>query len=415
MAKHCILDWYGVALAGSAEPVAKAVREEACLWSSGPCTVIASGSRTGPVAAALANGTASHALDFDDVHKNIGHPTVAIFPAVLAVAEERQSTGLEALRALVAGIEAAALVGAWALPSHYRKGFHTTATIGSFGAAAAAGCLMNLDERQMTMALGLAGTQAAGLKSMFGYMAKPFHAGKAASNGVLAARLAAAGVTAHEDVIAAEQGFIQTLSESSIPPTFEAPGRGINILDTLFKYNASCYLTHSAIEAVRSIRERGVPASSMHSIEIHVGSASLGVCNIEAPSTGLQTKFSLRHTAALSALGYDTAAIDTYSDANAVDPVVVELRKRVSVLGDYKDGSGAHVVVRTADSDIHQEIDVGIPESDMDLQGCRLREKFRSLAAPVLGLARVERLAEAIEGIDLLNDLSSMHAEIAAP
>ena len=181
----------------------------------------------------------------------MGHPTAAILPAALAVGEAEGRTGMEVLRAFVAGYEAAAFVGSLVMRSHYGRGFHSTATLGSFGAAAAAGLLINLDEAQMAIAFGLAGTQAAGLKSMFGTMAKPFHAGRAAANGVLAARLAARGFTANPRVLEVEQGFIATQSDG--PDTAEALLRrpGSIIVETLFKYHAACYLTHSAIEAVK--------------------------------------------------------------------------------------------------------------------------------------------------------------------
>lgn len=413
--KQCMLDWFGVTLAGFVEPVAIAVRDEAKLWSHGPCTIVGSRDRVGPEAAALSNGATSHALDYDDVHRNVGHPTVAILPAVLAVAEERKCTGAEALLALIAGAETAAIVGAWAAPSHYAKGFHTTATVCCFGAAAAAGLLLGLDERQMTMALGLAGTQAAGLKSMFGHMAKPFHAGKAASNGVLAARLAAAGVTSHPDVIATTQGFLNTQSDSAIPARFEPPGRGLEIANTLFKYHAACYLTHSAIEAVRRVRETGVSPDSIRSIDVHVPRTNLGVCNIPSPATGLETKFSLRHTAAYAATGHVTAAITTYSDANAMDRDLVALRERVNVHGDYKDGAGARVVIRHGDRTTEMEVDVGVPETDLDLQARRLREKFDSLAAPVLGEAAAQRLMTAIETFERQVDISGTLALAALP
>jgi 2-methylcitrate dehydratase PrpD len=416
VAKQCILDWFAVTLAGFEEPVARAVRDEARRWLQGPCTIVGSQDRIGPEAAALSNGTTSHALDYDDVHRNVGHPTVAILPAVLAVAEERKSTGAELLRALVAGAETAAIVGSWAAPSHYARGFHTTATIGSFGAAAAAGLLLGLNDRQMTMALGLAGTQAAGLKSMFGTMAKPFHAGKAASNGVLAAQLALKGVTAHPDVIGVEQGFLRTQSDGAVPVAFEAPRRGSEIVNTLFKYHAACYLTHSAIEAVRRIRERGIGPKTIRSVQLHVPKTNLAVCNIPSPQTGLETKFSLRHMVACAALGRDTAAIGTYSDANAIEPELVALRERVVVHGDHRDGTGARVVVAHAEGSAEMEFDVGTPDTDLDRQGRRLRQKFESLAAPALRDAEAARaLADGIEQFERQDDVSAMLARAAIP
>lgn len=411
VAKQCILDWFAVTLAGFDEPVSKAVRDEARRWSQGPCTIVGSRDKVGPEAAALSNGATSHALDYDDVHRYIGHPTVAVLPAVLALAEERKSSGSEALLALIAGAETAAIVGLWAAPSHYARGFHTTATIGSFGAAAAAGLLLGLNDQQMGMALGLAGTQAAGLKSMFGTMAKPFHAGKAASNGVLAARLASSGVTAHPEVVGADQGFLHTQSDSAVPSAFDPPRRGAEIVNTLFKYHAACYLTHSAIEAVRRIREQGIAPNAIHSVQLHVPKTNLGVCNIQSPQTGLETKFSLRHMVACAALGHDTAAIATYSDANAIDQELAALRQRVVVHGDHKEGTGARVVVSHAGGSVETEFDVGVPDTDFDRQGRRLRQKFDSLATPALRDAgAAQALGDAIEQFERQDDVSAMLA-----
>lgn len=180
VSKQCVLDWYGVTLAGSNEPVARILREEIATSGQGSSSIVGFNLRCSPVDAALINGATSHALDYDDVHPLIGHPTAAVLPAVLSIAEAKGRSGMDVLRAFIAGYEAAGFVGSLVMRSHYERGFHSTATVGSFGAAAAAGLLLDLDEAQMAVALGLAGTQAAGLKSMFGTMAKPFHAGRAA-------------------------------------------------------------------------------------------------------------------------------------------------------------------------------------------------------------------------------------------
>src|SRR6516165_5683591 len=141
VAKQCVLDWYGVALAGTREPVARILREEIAASSQGPSSIVGFDLRCAPADAALVNGATSHALDYDDVHPMIGHPTAAVLPAVLSIAEAEGRSGMDVLRAYIAGYEAAGFVGAFVKDSHYERGFHSTATIGSFGAAAAAGLL----------------------------------------------------------------------------------------------------------------------------------------------------------------------------------------------------------------------------------------------------------------------------------
>jgi 2-methylcitrate dehydratase PrpD len=399
VAKHCLLDWTGVALAGIDEPVSTLLRRRYAESSRGSVTVFGSGTGFAAEDAALVNGATSHALDYDDVHPLIGHPSVPILPAVVAVAEELGSSGADTLRAFVAGYDAAAFVGSIVMPSHYDKGFHSTATIGSFGAAVGAGLLLGLDEQQMRVALGLAGTQAAGLKCMFGTMAKPFHAGRAAANGVIAARLARAGFTANPDVIETEQGFAAT--QSAFEPGSSRPFQSGRVKQTLFKYHAACYLTHSSIEAIKRLREQhSLRPDDVTEIDVHVARGHLKVCDIKVPRTGLELKFSLAQLAALAVMGIDTAAIGTYSDATAVDAALSALRERVRVHGDHGPGTAADIVIR-AKGDVHKfSFDTGIPDTDLERQGRNLQRKFHSLVDPVLGRDSATRLREAIETLE---------------
>jgi 2-methylcitrate dehydratase PrpD len=316
------------------------------------------------------------------------------------------------LRAYIAGYEAAGFVGSLVMRSHYERGFHGTATLGSFGAAAAAGLLLDLDEAQMAIALGLAGTQAAGLKSMFGTMAKPFHAGRAAANGVLAARLAARGFTANPNVLEVAQGFVATQSDADPSADAPLPRPGSLVVDTLFKYHAACYLTHSSIEAIKQLRRQlSFGGPDVASIDIHVAPGHLSVCNIASPQSGLETKFSLRHTAALAACGKDTAAIQTYSDENACDATLTMVRDRVTVHGDRGAGRDSHVLIKTSDGQTAEaSFDVAIPDRDLDRQGGRLEAKFHSLADPVIGAERANTLEHQIAGLNRGRDISVLMA-----
>src|SRR5215203_7194419 len=199
IAKHCLLDWLGVTLAGSREPLAQMLRDEVAEQGGRPqATLIGTDARASTQQAALVNGAASHALDFDDVHLVMnGHPSVPVLPALLALAEAHDGDGRALIAAFVAGVEVECRIGALVMPGHYNAGFHATGTLGAFGAAAACAHLLALDTDQWQIALAIAGTQAGGLKAMFGTMCKPLHAGKAAANGLLAATLAARGFTAN--------------------------------------------------------------------------------------------------------------------------------------------------------------------------------------------------------------------------
>ncbi len=411
VAKLCVLDWFGVTLAGTREPCASILHAAIEPNPSGKCSVIGSTERFSAYDAALINGTISHALDYDDVNtKMSGHPSVAILPAVLALSEQHGKSGAQMLTAFIAGYEVAAALGHGMAPSHYARGFHATGTIGAIGAAAACGVLLGLDATRLQVALGLAATQASGLKSMFGTMAKPFHAGRAAANGVLAAKLAELGFSANAEALDGGHGFIAMLSEEIVSSNPFLPDPGSEVPNTLFKYHAACYLTHSTIAAVRGLCARhDISAEDIAAITLHVPAGHLDVCNIEEPRESLEAKFSLRHVAALAVAGADTAAIDTFNGAALIDPVLAGLRRRVSVHGDYKPGTGARAIIHLhTGSTFSMETDVGIVETDAKAQAAALNRKFNGLAVPVMGEKRAGELAAAIHALDDLDDVRGL-------
>src|SRR5437764_6501926 len=210
-----------------------------------------------------------------------GQPTVAIVPALLALAEARGASGEDFLAAFVAGYETECRIGALVLPDHYARGFHATATIGSFGSAAACAHLLGLDAETTATALGIAATQAAGLKSMFGTMCKPRHAGKAAQNGLLAALLALRGFSSRTDALECAQGFAATQSSDFHPERALAdPPGGYHLRRNLFKYHAACYLTHAPIECGRKLRrEHGFDPRAIREISLKVDSGASRVCH----------------------------------------------------------------------------------------------------------------------------------------
>ena len=262
VARQCILDWFGCTLAGSREPLSQILADEVVgREAGGPCTVVGTTRSTSARTAALVNGAAGHALDFDDTHTMLsGHPTVPVLPAVLALAEELRASGAAVQAALVVGIEVECRVGALLAPGHYRVGWHATGTIVTIGAAAGCAHLLGLDAERTTHALALAATQAAGLKASFGTMAKPLHAGKAASDGLLAARLAAGGFTGNPEALEAPQGLGRaaggTAPDASRLDRLE--GRWA-IRETLFKHHAACYLTHASINAALDLAQQVTP------------------------------------------------------------------------------------------------------------------------------------------------------------
>ncbi len=411
-ARHCLLDFVGCALAGSREPLTEIlVREVALGEAASQATLIGRRERATLLTAALVNGAAGHALDFDDTHIGMGgHPSVPVLPALLALAEGTGASGRDFLAALVAGIELECRLGLLFGPGHYAAGFHATGTLGTFGAAAACAHLLDLDEQTWLHAMGLAGTQAAGLKSGFGSMAKPLHAGRAASAGLLAASLARGGFTAQPAILDVAQGFAAThaCAEPGAAALEQQPDH-LLIRDTLFKVHAACYLTHAAIEAAAQLRERhGIDPEKITAVEVQVNPSLLAVCNIEQPSTGLEGKFSLRATTALALLARDTRDPSLYCDATMADPQLIALRDRIRVTPTRKlTATQARVVIESPAGRSDAELDTGVPAADLSAQGQWLRDKFLRLGAPVLGAASAETLADRIDSIDAQSSMGA--------
>ncbi len=414
VARQCVLDYLGVAIAGAGDRVVNILLNEmAEAGGAGQASVVARALRLPALSAALVNGAAGHALDFDDVNVAMpGHPSVAILPALLALAEANTSSGRDVLTAFVAGYETECRIGAALSPGHYDIGFHSTATIGSFGAAAACARLLGLDAEKTATALGIAGTQAAGLKSQFGTMCKPFHAGKAAQNGLLAARLAGRGFSSRTDLIECVQGFAATHGPDFSPAaTLEEPANGLYILANLFKYHAACYFTHAPIECARALRrEHALSLANIVGLTLRIDSSTDRVCNIRVPVDGLQSKFSLRQTVAMALAGVDTASLGAYGEATAHDPALTALRERMVI--DFQNNwpqTVAELEVELPDGKrVSARYDSGIPADDLVQQGRRLAEKFDSLVVPVLGTARARELRETIAGLDGLADIGTV-------
>src|SRR6516164_5176069 len=329
LARQCILDYLGVVLAGAEDPLVRILLDEMTEAGGSPqASIIGHDARLPALSAALVNGAASHALDYDDVNMAMpGHPSVAILPGLIALAELSGASGRDLITAFVAGYETACRIGAAFRPGHYNLGFHSTGTLGSFGAAAACARLLGLQTIPTAAALGIAGTQAAGLKSQFGTMCKPFHAGKASQNGLLAARLAARGFSSRDDLVECVQGFAPTHGPTfSTEGAFATPEGGLHLFANLFKYHAACYLTHAPIECARRLREQhGLVPATIAGITVRIDASCDRVCNIPVPADGLESKFSLRQTVAMALAGVDTASLGSYSAENAVDPGLVKL------------------------------------------------------------------------------------------
>ncbi|MEC3993742.1 MmgE/PrpD family protein [Actinacidiphila sp. DG2A-62] len=420
LARHCLLDVLGAMLAGAREPAARILADfTASEIQGGPCTLVGMPGTAAASSAALVNGAAGHALDFDDVISTVGHPSVAVAPAALAVAERTGASGRALLTAFVAGVEAEARVAEAVGPAHYARGFHSTATFGSFGAAAAVAHLLGLDAARTTTALAIAGTQAAGLKAVFGTMSKPLHAGRAAANGVVAGELAMRGFTSADDILGHPQGFAAAESDvfdpRALSPQFGDPWR---LEEVRFKTHASCFLTHASINALIALREHdGFGLGDVERIAIAVPPGHLDVCGIAEPRTGLEAKFSLTGTAAL-ALIHRRATPDLFTDAATADPAALALRERTAVVPDPS-LSGPVAAVRVALRDgreLRSVWDMRAPawSEDPAERDRALTAKFTGLAEPVIGPERAALAADAVAGLAGLDDVRVLCRQLRA-
>jgi 2-methylcitrate dehydratase PrpD len=404
-ARHGALDWLGVALAGAEDELTLALRDEAREEGGRPvASVLFHGDKTSPALAALVNASMADALDFSDANPNMhGHTTPAIVGAALALAEAKTASGRALLEAIVAGIETACRVGLLAHGRLHPGGFHPTGTTVVFGAAAAAARLLGLDVRQRAHALGLAATQGAGLVASAGSMAKPFHSGKAAMNGLLAASLAARGFTGRPDAIEAPGGFLSAhVKEWSAAPLAACEGYFL-IRDTKFKAHAACALTHSSIENMLMLtRQHAVTPAAIERIELLVPNSSMGVCNIAEPTTGLEAKFSLKTVAAMTLLGDATGDIHAYAVERVLRPEVKRLAARISVTGrdDFDGGEAVAIAALTDGRRLTERYDSYTATVDLAAQRGALGRKFRALVTPMLGEARAARLEEAVFALD---------------
>ena len=387
-AQHCVLDWYGVTLAGSREPLSSLLRAEYA-GSSGPASIVGSDTSADIRTAALINGAASHALDFDDSNRAGGgyHPSAPTLPAALAVGQAEGSSGAEFLAAVVSGIEFSYRIGSALGGRLFEKGWHPTSTLGVFGALAAAATLLQLDEAEFGNAFGIAASLSAGVQANFGTMTKPLHAGLAAQAGVTAARLGRRGITARADALENMAGLAELMGEGRVHrDELESLRDSWIVTRTIFKYHASCLGTHASIEATRSAASE-IGRGDVGTVVVKVNPMSKRICRFDYPSTGLESKFSVRAATALTLLGDNTGDPATFSDARVHEQEFLAMMARIDVQADPEVArQNSFVSVETRDGrHLVGHSDSSIPASDVDAQEAKLRRKFVALAEPALG------------------------------
>lgn len=414
-----ILNWAGCAIGGCRhEAVERAMSALQPFAGAAQATVFGRRERTDILNAALLNGISSHVLDFDDTHlKTIIHPTGPVASAALALAEYQPVTGKEFLLAFILGVEVECRIGSAVFPEHYDIGWHITGTAGVFGAAAAAGKLLGLDERQMSWAFGIAGTQSSGFREMFGTMSKSFHVGRAAQNGLSSALLARQNFSSSDRVLEAPHGFAFVMSTAQdFSRITDKLGETYQISLNTYKPFSCGIVVHPAIDGGIQLRnEHGLTGDEIQKVDLKVAPLTLQLTGKRAPQTGLEGKFSVYHSVAAAIL-YGAAGPAEYSDSRVKEPRLIALRDRIEATADptLRDDE-AYVSIQLKNGQVlerHVEYAVGSldrPMSDADLEA-----KFRTLAANVLTNEESDRFLDLCWKLESLENIADL-ARVSIP
>ena len=425
-AKVGILDTVGVTLAGSTEPAARLVAEVTAT-TAGPSLIFGTTQRTTPLDAALVNGAASHALDFDDCNNTIGgHPSVPILPALFALADARGASGHDFINAYVAGFETETRIARGVHFHHYEKGWHPTATLGVFGAAAACARLLGLDAERTAVALAIAASFSSGIKANFGTMVKPLHVGHCTRNGLFAALLAEHGYTANPGALEHTQGFLELFNGAGNYDAAKILDGWADPLDIIrpgiaIKQYPCCGSTHPALDVMLELRRtHDIKAAEVTKIEAWVHARRLAHTNRPHPNSDLDAKFSLQHCL-VRALLDGQITIGQFEHAAYRAPEVQALLPKVHVAPydasqfDMTNHFGGEVRVTLADGRVLSgkvEQPLG-RTSDNPLPPALLRDKFELCARRVLAPAVASRLYVQIDAFEQLGDVRALTATMA--
>jgi 2-methylcitrate dehydratase PrpD len=414
-AKRAILNWVGCAVGASQHAtVSRALAALRPFMGPPQATVLGRGQRIDILHAAMLNGISSHTFDFDDTHlKTVIHPAGPVASAILALAEYRTVSGVDFLHAFALGVEVECRIGNAVYPSHYDIGWHITGTTGVFGAAAAAGKLLGLSEQHLVWALGIAATQASGLREMFGSMCKPLHVGVAAKNGLAAAFLAREHFTSSLAGIEGKRGFANVLAtERDYSEITDGLSETWELRENTYKPFACGIVIHPTIDGCAQLRnEYGLKAHDIASIELKVHPLVLELTGKTNPQVGLEGKFSVYHCAAAAIID-GVAGEAQFSDAHVRDPEVVALRDRVRATADgaiHEDAAEIRITLndgRVLEKRVEHAIgSLARPMSDGDLDA-----KFRALCAPILPDNAAAEVLQACWNLDTSENAGALAA-----
>ncbi|ALL67439.1 MmgE/PrpD family protein [Paraburkholderia caribensis MBA4] len=421
-----IIDTVGVTLAGASEPCAR-IAHAVASPSLGDALVFGRRERMKPSDAALVNGTAAHALDFDDCSNTLGgHPSAPILPALFALAECSHASGRELVAAYVAGFEAQARLAHAVNFHHYDKGWHPTATLGVFGACAAAARLMRLDAKQTATALSIAASFASGVKANFGTMTKPLHVGHASRNGLIAAQLAREGFTAGDEAFEHRQGFFNVYNGAGHYDADAAMRSWAEPLDIVepgiaIKQYPCCGSTHPAIDAMLMlVAEHRLTPEQVERVISRTHPRRLQHTNRPHPQSALDAKFSVQYCVA-RALAQGRVVLSDFEDDAYADPDIQSVMRKVTAepdpLADQQpDHFGAEVVVELRDGRrVSKRVARAAGRTSANpLPDARIEAKFLDCASHALGRDACERALAALWQVERMADVAAFTAQIEA-
>ncbi|MBV9859561.1 MAG: MmgE/PrpD family protein [Alphaproteobacteria bacterium] len=395
-ARLCLADWLGVAIGAAGEEAGRIVREVALGWrSSGRSSLLMGGTAAAPVAA-LVNGTLAHCLDFDDTYvKGVTHTSAPVWAATLALGEEIGASEPDILAGFVTGFETTCRIGNGLGEPVTARGWHGTGVFGRLGAAAATAALLGLDATRALHALATAVTQTSGLTASFGTMAKPFHAGKAAMDGIVAGQLAAAGLIAATGILDTGGGLDNALVQDRSATIQPADFADWEILQNSFKPYAACHLTHPAIDAARGFQLKTAELARLREVEAEVGALAAQVTGgrTRDPATPLEGKFDLKYCVALGLHGHTVSAGDFREPWQPPPEVRATARKvRVSPSPDLGFASARLRAIFDDGRTMRAEVPVAKGHPGNPMTWSDMRDKFAALVEPRLGAAVAERL-----------------------
>jgi 2-methylcitrate dehydratase PrpD len=412
-AKRSILNYVGCAIGGSRHTAMdRAIRALGPYSGKPTARVLARTEKLDPLHAALMNGISSHVFDYDDTTpQNYIHPTSPLASALFAYASVNPVRGGDFMHSFVLGFEVESRIGNAVYPAHYDAGWHITGTAGVFAAAASVGRLLGLTLEEMIWALGLAATQAAGLREMFGSMAKAFHPGRAAQNGYSAALLAQAGFTAGEYSIEGPRGFAAVQSARyDLAKITEALGTDFNLRRNTYKPFPCGIVNHPTIDGCIQLHdEHGVEPASIRSVTLRVAPLVMDLCGKKAITKGLEGKFSVYHGAAIG-LVRGRGGIQEYTDDAVNDPDIRRVRENTTATGDPAiTDDQAHIEVTLSDGrKLSRFVEKSLGNIHRPMSDKQLEDKFRDQAAPILHAAQIEKTIALCWKIDELDNVNAL-------